>query len=254
MLKPLDYDQTRQPVGYAAGRALPASSAVAWCEVFAAHAAPQRPLSVLDLGSGTGRFSGLLAQTFGGPVYGVEPSDRMRAVAEAEAPKDVSFLAGRAEAIPLPDDACDLVLMFLSFHHVRDREAAAAEVARVLRPGGRVFIRSQFADRFPDLDWHAYFPSARGIELEMFPSTAEVEAAFAAAGLRRQALVSIDERFHDSLREHTALLKHRAISTFEHMDEAEIVAGFARLDVAVAAETTPSPVITRSDLMVLAAD
>ena len=251
MLKALDYDQTKQPDGYAAGRALPSESASAWRGLFAANAPPQRPLTVLDLGSGTGRLSSLLAQTFGGPVYGVEPSDRMRAVALAEPPDRVEFRAGRGEAIPLPDDACDLVLMFLSFHHVRDRRAAAAEIARVLRPGGRVFIRNQFSDRFPDIDWHEHFPSARQIEMEMFPSTAEVEAPFADVGLKRIDLVSLDEQFHDSRRDLAERLKHRAISTFEHLDEAEIVEGLARLDAAAAAETTPQPVIARSDLMVL---
>jgi len=251
MLKSLDYDQTRQPAGYVAGRPLGAGSAEAWAEIFAANAPPQRPLTVLDLGSGTGRFSGLLANTLGGPVYGVEPSERMRAVAAAQAAEGVSFLAGRAEAIPMADDACDLVLMFLSFHHVRDRRAAAAEIARVLRPGGRVFIRNQFSDRFPDIDWHEHFPSARRIEMQMFPSTGEVEAPFAEVGLKRIDLVSFDEEFHDSRRDLAERLKHRAISTFEHLDEAEIVEGLARLDAAAAAETTPQPVIARSDLMVL---
>ncbi len=249
MLKPIDYDQTKQHVGYSAGRALGAGSARAWSEVFAANAPPQRPLTVLDLGSGTGRFSGLLAELFGGPVYGVEPSEQMRA--EAQPAEGVAFLAGRAEAIPLADDSCDLVLMFLSFHHVRDRQAAAREIARVLRPGGRVLIRNQFSDQFPDLDWHQYFPSARRIEMQMFPSTTEVEAPFAGVGLKRIDLVSFDEQFHDSRRDLAERLKHRSISTFEHLDEAEIVEGFARLDADVAAETTPRPVITRSELMVL---
>ena len=113
-----------------------------------------------------------------------------------------------------------------------------------------MLIRSQFSDRFPDLDWHAYFPRAREIELAMFPTLAEVETPLAAAGLRRVELVEIQERFDDSLREAAERLKHRAISTFEHMTEAEIVEGFARLDAAVAAETVPQPIITRSDVLV----
>ena len=42
----------------------------------------RRSLAVLDLGSGTGRFTPALAEAFGGPVYGVEPLHKMRAVAE----------------------------------------------------------------------------------------------------------------------------------------------------------------------------
>jgi ubiquinone/menaquinone biosynthesis C-methylase UbiE len=254
MLKPVDYD-ARQHEGYVAGRDLGPENRRMWAEVFAAQAPDRRPLAALDLGSGTGRFTGVLAETFGGPAWGVEPSDRMRAIAaERTGDARVSFLAGRAEAIPLPDGACDLVLMFLSFHHVQGRSAAVREIARVLRPGGRVLLRSQFRDRLPELAWHAFFPRARAIELEMFPPLADVEAAFAEADVGRLALVEVEEQVAPSLAEHAERLRHRAISTFEHMSEAEIREGFARLDAAVAAETTPRPVAARADLLVLGRD
>lgn len=251
MLRAVDYND-KQHLGYQQGRRLPVESRRAWLQAFAAHAPDQRPLRVLDLGSGTGRFTPALAEAFGGPVTGVEPSQKMRAIAEASAQKfNVSYKAGSAESIPLPDNSCDLVLMFLSFHHVRDRPVAAAEIARVLAPGGRVFIRSTFADRMPDLDWHRYFPRAREIEMEMFPTVAEVVGVFAAAGLRQQALVQVRETFADSLAENAERLRTRAISTFDHLSEDEIREGFGRLDAAVALETEPRPVTALSDLLVL---
>jgi ubiquinone/menaquinone biosynthesis C-methylase UbiE len=76
----------------------------------------------------------------------------MRAVAENSAVHPaVTYLDGRAEGIPLPAASIDLVVMYLSFHHVQDRGAAAAEIARILRPGGRVLLRSTFSDRMPDV-------------------------------------------------------------------------------------------------------
>ena len=57
---------------------------------------------------------------------------------------NVTHLAGSAGSIPLPDKSCDLVLIFLSFHHVRRCEIAAKEIARVPRPGGRVLMRKVF--------------------------------------------------------------------------------------------------------------
>ncbi len=254
MLKRIDYDD-RQHIGYKAGRDMGRANAMHWMRVFEAHAPVHRPLSVLDLGSGSGRFTGALAETFEDSVLGVEPSGKMRHIATRN--KDdprVRFAAGRAEAIPAPEEAFDIVLMFLSFHHVVDRPKAAAEIARVLKPGGRVMLRSQFSDRFPALDWHAFFPRARAIELEMFPALSDVETLFAAEGLRRVALVESQEHFANSLAEHATLLRHRAISTFEHMDEAEIAEGFARLDVAVAAEQSPRAVTARGDLLVLQFD
>jgi len=250
MLKTVDYDQN-QHRGYVAGRDMGRDNALFWARIFAAHAPASRPLSVLDLGCGTGRFTPMLAETFGAAT-GVEPSAEMRRIAETGArDPHVRYLAGRAEAIPSPDAAFDIVLMFLSFHHVGDREKAVAEIARVLRPGGRVMIRSPFIDRFPRLLWHEFFTRAREIELQMFPSLDTVEALFAAADLHRVALLEVEEQVAGSLREHAERLRHRAISTFEHLSEAEIQDGFARLDKAVARETEPRPVTLAADLLVL---
>lgn len=253
MPEPIDYDQRQFPV-YARGRALPPETVDTWMRAFARHAGQDRPLSVLDLGSGTGRFTPALARTFGGPTYGVEPAARMREIAQASArhPR-VVYLAGAAERIPLPDDSCDLVLMYLSFHHFRDREAAAREIARVLRPspGGQVLVRSTFSDRMPDLLWHRYFPRARAVEEDMFPTVDDVERLFATVGLRRLALEQVHHRMAPSLAEYAARLRLRAVSTFEHLTEDEITEGLTALARDAAAETEPRPVEEDCDLLVL---
>jgi ubiquinone/menaquinone biosynthesis C-methylase UbiE len=247
----VDYDD-RQFSVYARGRALTPAMLARWMTVFACYAPPQRPLAVLDLGSGTGRFTPALAATFGGPVYGVEPSERMREIAlRSAAHPAVSYLAGSAEDLPVPPGSCDLVLMFLVLHHVADRTAGAAEVSRVLRPGGRVLVRSTFADRMHGKWWHQFFPRAAEIEQEMFPALSEVEAAFASTGLRILDLVTVRERFADSLAEGAARLRLRASSTFEHLTEQETADGFAALDAAVRAGTQAGPIDSPSDLLVL---
>src|SRR5687768_17157535 len=143
-LAPVDYNRV-QHQGYAQGRALPADAIAHYMTVFGAHLPVHRPLVGVDLGSGTGRFTPALAEAFGGPVYGVEPADGMRQAAEAGSRHpQVRYLAGRAEAIPLTDATADFVLMFLSWHHVTDKPAAAREIARVLKPAGRLILRSTF--------------------------------------------------------------------------------------------------------------
>ena len=179
----MDYDDRLHRV-YAEGRRLTPAGMRRWLDEFERWAPPERPLRVLDLGSGTGRFTPALADTFGGPVYGVEPSARMRDIAQVDAAHpEVIYLDGAAEAIPLADGSCDLALLFLTFHHFRDRAAALAELVRVLRPGGVALMRSQFRDRMPDLYWYRYFPSARRVDAEMYPSLAEVRELASAAGL-----------------------------------------------------------------------
>jgi len=251
-LKRVDYDERQHSV-YAAGRAMPDAARAMWMRLFAEQLPPARPLTIVDLGSGVGRLTPSLAETFGGPVHGVEPSAKMRAVAEAAGPHPgIDYLAGEAANIPLEDASADAVLMFLSFHHVPDRAAAAVEIARVLRPGGRVLIQSGFSDRMgAPSGWHRFFPRAYEIEREMFPSTDEVEAAFAPAGLKPLNLVETTVQYWASVAEAAGRLRLRPFSTFEHLTEAELAEGFANLDAALAAETAPTPVTGVSTLLVL---
>jgi ubiquinone/menaquinone biosynthesis C-methylase UbiE len=254
LLERIDYD-ARQYAVYPAGRALSAEMAQVWAGVFSKWANARNPLTVLDLGSGTGRFTPILAETFGGPVYGVEPSERMRQVAEQTAAHpNVQYLAGSAEAIPVPDRACDLVLMYLVFHHITDRLAAVAEIRRVVRPGGRVLVRSAFSDRMPDLLWYQFFPGARRIEEQVFPSLVEVRQLFEEAGMTVLGLDRVRETLAPSLAAYAQRLRLRAISTFERLTEEETLRGFAALDLAVEAEgITARSIAEDSDLLVLGA-
>ena len=85
----------------------------------------------------------------------------------------------------------------------------------------------------------------------MFPAVSEVVNLFAQIGLDYGALDPVLERFANSLAESAARLHLRAISTFEFLTAEETEQGFAALDAAVAAGTTPHPVEGVSDLLVL---
>ena len=75
---------------------------------------------------------------------------------------------------------------------------------------------------------------------------------FAAAGLTPLALVEVVETYAANQAETAEKLRLRAISTFEHMTEAEIEEGFARLDAHIAAGVDDGPASTgQSDLLVL---
>lgn len=251
---PVDYDR-RLHAGYEKGRRLPPATLAHWMAVFSGQAPPARPLTALDLGCGTGRFAPSLADTFGGPVYGVEPSERMLdAARDANPHPAVSYLRGAAERIPVRPASCDLALLSLVLHHFRDRAAAAGELARVVRPGGVVFIRSGFKDRLPDQAWYQYFPRAREIDHAAFPTLEEVMAEFEAAGFRHRSLERVEQPLGSGLASLLERLRFRAYSWFEAMTEAEIAAGIASLERAVeeaAGETAPALIKERTDLLTL---
>lgn len=96
---------------------------------------------VLDLGTGTGTLARQLAAR-GCVVTGLDPSAPLLAEAARLATEDgvpARWVAGRAEATGLPDGAFDLVTAGQCWHWF-DGPAAAAEVWRVLRPGGAVVV------------------------------------------------------------------------------------------------------------------
>lgn len=236
-LAAVDYDKV-QHQHYAKGRALPASAIANYMATFGAHLPPHRPLVGVDLGAGTGRFTPALAEAFGGPIHGVEPAEGMRRAAEADATHPrVTYVAGRAEAIPLPDASADFVLMFLSYHHVADKPAAAQEIRRVLQPGGRLILRNTFKDRIPNHWWRGYFPRSHDVEVAMFPTEAETRELFEAAGFATIASVQMEIPFEGDIAGLVAKLKLRAVSVFEHMTEQELDEGFARIDADLAAGT-----------------
>ncbi|MEH1127241.1 class I SAM-dependent methyltransferase [Micromonospora sp. CPCC 206061] len=232
-MEKVDYDARLHTV-YTAGRRMSSDALQTWMEAFARHLPRTRPLAWLDLGSGTGRMAPSLASAFGGPVRGVEPSDKMRAQAIAHAGHPaVTYAAGSGEQIPLPDASCDAALLFFVWHHVVDREAAAQELRRVVKPGGKLFVQTNFADRMPDVWWFRVMPEWKKVDTAQFRSEAEVRSDFEGAGW---TLVSRDEVTwlrSANLAEDLDRLKLRAVSVFEHMSEEAARAGFARIEAAL---------------------
>jgi SAM-dependent methyltransferase len=94
-------------------------------------------LDVLDLGAGTGKLTRTLVAA-GHRVTAADPSAQMLAVLADELPQ-VPTVVGTAERLPFPDAAFDAITVAQAWHWV-DPVAAAAECARVLRPGGLLGI------------------------------------------------------------------------------------------------------------------
>ena len=99
--------------------------------------AGETPCDVVDLGAGTGKLTRSLA-ALGHNVVAVEPLGEMLDRLRATVP-GVTAVTGSAESMPLPDGAADVVACAQAFHWF-DQEAALAEIARVLRPGGRIAL------------------------------------------------------------------------------------------------------------------
>lgn len=98
---------------------------------------------VLDLGCGTGWFTGQLAdmfQTSGSVVVGADLSPGMLGFARSAGGTGVRWLAADAESLPLEDSSLDLVFSNLMIQWCSHSAAVLSECRRVLRPGGRLFV------------------------------------------------------------------------------------------------------------------
>jgi ubiquinone/menaquinone biosynthesis C-methylase UbiE len=116
-------------------------------------------ISVADIGAGSGFFAIPFA-------HAIEPAGRLLAVdlqpemleflgaklRSSEAPGNLELIAGDAKATNLGDASCDLAFLGNVWHELDDQALVLLEVARILRPGGRLAI----------LDWRTDVPSPPG--------------------------------------------------------------------------------------------
>jgi arsenite methyltransferase len=143
---------------------------------------------VLDLGSGGGIDVLLSAKRVGssGRAFGLDMTDEMLALAQRNATEagasNVEFLKGHIEAIPLPADSIDVVISNCVVNLAADKDAVFREIARVLRPGGRIGITDIVAENSLTAEQRAERGSYVGCIAGAL-SSAEFESGLREAGL-----------------------------------------------------------------------
>jgi SAM-dependent methyltransferase len=144
--------------------------------------------TVLDLGSGGGIDVLLSAKRVGptGRAIGLDMTDEMLALARRNAAEagatNVEFLAGHIEAIPLPDASVDVVISNCVINLAADKPAVLREIARVLRPGGRMGVTDVVAEDHLSMEDRLARGSYTGCIAGAL-SFGEFRAGLAAAGL-----------------------------------------------------------------------
>jgi demethylmenaquinone methyltransferase / 2-methoxy-6-polyprenyl-1,4-benzoquinol methylase len=155
----------------------------------------------LDVATGTGDLAIALAQRTGpeGEVVGSDFSEAMLELARRKAPA-ISFESGNALELPYEDDSFDAATVGFGARNFSDLGRGLSEMARVVRPGGRVVVLEITTPERPPLSWffrlwfdgavpllgrladqeaYSYLPSS----VRRFPGARELAAELAAVGL-----------------------------------------------------------------------
>jgi SAM-dependent methyltransferase len=174
---------------------------------FAELARGRAPAPVADLGSGPGYITAHL-HTLGVPVFGVDISPRMVALARRAHP-ELRFHVGSMTSLDLPDETLGGIVALYSIIHIPDDHLATAfaEFHRVLVPGGHVLLGFQSGGTDDHLRLTERF--GQEISLDYYWRTPDTVAdALTKAGLRLQASV-LREPLGEEKRPRAFLLAHR---------------------------------------------
>jgi SAM-dependent methyltransferase len=192
---------------------------------------PDRPVTGLDAGCGTGRYSRLLRELLpdGSLLIASDVSAAMLAQLKAgtrgHVPGVVPLLA-TAEALPLRAGSLDLVTAFNCVHHF-DLGPFLAAAARVLRPGGQLFIYTRTPQQNARTIWGRYFPGFNEHEQRLHSEAALREAVSQADGLTVIATQTLQDPRSSTPERLRAQAEGRHYSTFSLYSPDELRASIA---------------------------
>jgi ubiquinone/menaquinone biosynthesis C-methylase UbiE len=194
----------------------------------------RRVVRVLDVGCGTGRWLAAQRHMFGDArvtLLGADPSSAM--LIEARAKGVATIMRARAEDLPLRDAAIDYIASSYVFHHVRNKDLALDEVARVLTLGGMFRVNNIEPTATKGWWLYEFFPEAIAIDAARFWPAARIAEALEARAF------TVDIK-HDSSTdeipggEALADAERRVVSQLALLDDDAYTRGLARLRQAAA--------------------
>ena len=141
----------------------------------------------------------------------------------------IEVRTGQAEALPLKDDAVNLVFMSQIYHHLELPLRALQEARRVLRPGGWLVVRTSTQETNRDALWLPFFPEGQRIEEARVPSRADITETAAQAGFDCQHVEGVQQRLAESPREYAGKIGERGLSSLVGISDESFEHGLMHL-------------------------
>ena len=181
----------------------------------------------IDIGGGTGThtavFAGRGARVF---IVDLSPDMALRAQRSGHA-----VVVGDGAALPIASATVDLVYFHLSIHH-GDPERWIAEAARVVRPGGMVWVWTLAPEHLRSSFLTRWFPSVAAIDEHRFPDPDRLAASMAESGLGMAEQSTHTERITRTAGSWVAAVGAGFVSTLHLLDPSEVASGVAAFTAA----------------------
>jgi ubiquinone/menaquinone biosynthesis C-methylase UbiE len=187
---------------------------------------------VLDIGCGTGGFAIDIYRRIQAHVIGLDLSERLLRYAVSKSrPLPLRWLMGNAEVLPFADETFDRVLMSLVLHQIHHREKAIREVYRLLRPGGKLLVRTVA----PEVAYHEwvpfrFFPNVADIEAARLPAIDAILNMYVQAGFREIYTHTVFRNSRVDLQKVCDELRRRARPSYRTLTEAELENGILSIE------------------------
>jgi SAM-dependent methyltransferase len=205
---------------------------------------------LLDVGCGTGRLAHAAADRYGVRAWGVDASEPMIERARAQEGKRVAFRVASAEALPFRDGWFDALTMRLVVHTLGPlRLPALHEAARVLAPGGRIYIWTFAPEHFTGFYLAPYLPGLPAVDLARFPEPLQLADELRDAGFAEVAEHALVQEGSVARADAAERVRAGWISTVHLLPPDEVAAAVARLEQEAAAGEPP--LATRLDWRLL---
>ena len=207
---------------------------------------PDRPVTGLDIGCGTGRYSRLLCGLLPAGSLLVASDASAAMLAELQAGSNghavgVVPLLSTAEELPLRATSLDLVTAFNCVHHF-DLGRFLTAVARVLRPDGRLFIYTRTPQQNAQTIWGRYFPGFTEHEQRLHSQAAFRDAVQRTDGLKMVATHTFKHPRSSTVERLRAQAEGHHYSTFSLYTPDEL-----RVSIATFLARLPSPAVSWVD-------